>query len=259
VQFKEESMHPRFRTMIPLLAVSLAVLGGALLGCGENTSRPGIGYLTVQVAFNGPMDVSAAGLATLSEDGRTPLADVILSFDAFEVVGACADTADTTDGDDGEDTTMVAAARLRLASEGDDEYEDEGDDCKYWAGLDSTVTISASGLDTTLAPALGTLALPAGWYDRINLYLVGAWVVTQDGDTLETHLPGYKNYLKINSSFHVDADEVTPLAIVFDPNRSVVESPPGSRNFHLKPVVHAHQGWYDHDDDHEDDKDQEGD
>jgi len=261
MHFKEESMHPRFRTMIPLLAVSLAVLGGALLGCGESTTRPGIGYLTVQVAFDESMDVSAAGLAALSGDGRTPLADVILSFNAFEVVGACADTADTTDGEDGEDTTMVSAARLRLASEGDDEdeHEDEEEDCKYWSDLDSTVTISASGLDTTLTQVLGTVALTEGWYERINLHLVGAWVVTEDGDTLETHLPGYKSYLKINSPFHVDADEVTPLAIVFDPNRSVVESPPGSRNFHLKPVVHAHQGWYDHEDDDEDDSKDESD
>jgi hypothetical protein len=219
-----------------------------------------MGYLTVQVAFDGPVATSAAGLAPLSGDGGTPLTDVILSFDAFGVMGACDDTADTSDG--GEDTTSVGDSTaveigtLAPASDGDDgEWDDEDEDsCTYWTELDSTITISASKLDTTLTGILGTVLLPEGWYERIYLHLVGAWVVTADGDTVETHLPGHNESLKVNSPFHVEADETTPLAIVFDADRAVVESPPGSRNFHLKPVMHAHQGWYDRED-HDGDSD----
>jgi len=206
--------------------------------------------MTLQVAFDAPIQSASAGLATLSGQGGTPLSDVILSFDGFLVVGACADTADTTGGDDDyedHDSTEVSAFHLSPASEGDDDESGE-DECSYWTALDSTVTLSASGLDTTLTKILGTVVLPEGWYEEIKLHLVGAWVVTADDDTLDVGLPGHNDFLKVDSPFHVDSGGVTPIAIVFDANRSVVESPPGSRNFHLKPVLHAYQGWYDHED-----------
>jgi hypothetical protein len=43
---------------------------------------------------------------------------------------------------------------------------------------------------------------------------------------------------------------MTDLLVMFDLERSIVEAPPGSKNFIVKPVCHSQVGWNheDHDD-----------
>ena len=76
-----------------------------------------------------------------------------------------------------------------------------------------------------------------------RLRLADAWVVTAEGDEVPAELPGGdQNWLKIIVPFTVEDGQVTEIVIAFDLSRSIVETPPGSGNFKIKPVLHAHVG-----------------
>jgi hypothetical protein len=231
------------------LATGALALIMAVSSCGTSPSAPGTGNLSVYMAFNNGFAAAPAAARTevqpLSEgeSGRTPLSDLIISFDSV-IAYACADSDTVMDGEGD-------AARLQPLSDGEEhDGDDDGDgDCTPFVVLsDSTITLSAAGLDTTLANLLGSAELPAGDYDFLKLGVVQALVVTQAGDSVEAKVPS--GMIKVNSPFTIQDGMDTEITIVFDVNRSVVEAPPGSQNFIVKPVLHAQQGWDGHEEDH---------
>ncbi len=104
------------------------------------------------------------------------------------------------------------------------------------------LTLNAADLDTSLALLLGTLDLPAGDYSHLSVRIVEGWVVTEEGETFPVELPGDNEYLKVGVRFTVADGQVTEIMIRFDLARSVVETPPGSKVFILKPVMHGERG-----------------
>lgn len=229
------------------LAVGALAFVIAVSSCGQSPSAPGTGNLSVFMAFDNGFAAGPAGQAALQpmSDGsfgsgdRTPLADLIVSFDSITAY-ACADTDTVMKDEEGD------ASRLSPLSD-DEEFDGAEEDCTAFPVLsDSTVTLSVAGLDTTLANFLGDAQLPAGDYDFLVLGMAKAMVVTQAGDSVDAVVPSGK--IKVNSPFTIGDGMDTNITIVFDVNRSVVESPPGSMNFKVKPVLHAQQGWDDHED-----------
>ena len=207
-------------SMVGILTITLSAL--AITGCGNSTS-PGTGFVAVHMQFDGTY--GAAEIAPLGDDlippGRTPLSDLIITIHSVTVKG-CAAPADT-------DTVVVPL---------------EEDDCDpVYVTTDTTITLSVSGLDTTLTQFLGEAELLEGDYHHILLGITEAMVVTQAGDTVEAYLPGDKDRLKVNTRFVISEGAVTDVMIVFDVHRSVVEDPPESMNFKVKPVLHHNQGW----------------
>lgn len=204
---------------VGVLAVTVVTL--AIAGCG-NTTSPGTGFVAVHMQFDGTY--GSAEILPLSGDlippDRTPLSDLIITIHSVTVKG-CAAPADT-------DTVAVSLE----------------DDCDpVYVTTDTLITLSVSGLDTTLTQFLGDAELLEGDYHHILLGISEALVVTQAGDTVEAHLPGDKDWLKVNTRFTISEDAVTDVMIVFDVHRSVVEAPPGSMIFKVKPVLHHNQGW----------------
>ena len=203
-----------------ILTTTLVAL--AIAGCGDSTS-PGTGLVAVHMEFDGTY--SSAEITPLGDDlippDRTPLSDLLITIYSVTVKG-CTAPADT-------DTVAVP-------------LDDDGCDPVH-VTTDTLITLSVSGLDTTLTQFLGDAELLEGDYHHILLGISEALVVTQAGDTVEAHLPGDKDRLKVNSRFTISEGAVTDVMIVFDVHRSVVEDPPGSMIFKIKPVLHHNQGW----------------
>ena len=122
-------------------------------------------------------------------------------------------------------------------------------DCDYIEVLTDPITVNLAGLDTTLTELLGTLELPQGDYTHLALHVADGWVVTQAGDSVEADVPGNNDLLKVIFPFTVSDGQVTEIVIVFDLDKSVVEAPPGSGNFKIKPVLHGAWGSHDHEHD----------
>ena len=236
-----------------LVAGLLAILV-ALASCGGQS--PGTGVLSVSMAFQkGSAPAAGTGVTPQGDDGfgssdRTPLADLIVSFNSVQAWSCPGDTMNDADDDsvnDADDDSSGVehdAAHLQPLSEGDDDHDGEAEDdsCQAVSVLaDSTITLSASGLDTTLTALLGRGDVPAGNYDFLVLGISQALVVTQAGDTVAAKVPS--GHIKVKSHFSVGEGGVTQILIVFDVNRSVIEVPPGSLNFIVKPVLHSHVGW----------------
>jgi hypothetical protein len=221
----------------PVAAVLL--LGVAFWGCGsesdltspESSFNPppagsGAGLLAVEIESFGSLDDALEGVfaAAESDSGkgqghkeRTPLTALFVTFDAIRVYPAC------------EDSEGIG--------------EDDGE-CEYLEFLiEPPVTVNVAELDSTLTTVLGTLEIPMGDYTHISLRLADAWVVTAEGDEVPAELPGGdQNWLKIIVPFTVGDGQVTEIVIAFDLSRSIVETPPGSGNFKIKPVLHGHVG-----------------
>jgi len=232
------------------LGVGALALVVAVSSCGQSPSAPGTGNLSVFMAFDNGFAAGPAGQTALRpmSDGsfgsgdRTPLADLIVSFDSVTAY-ACADTDTVMKDEEGD------ASRLSPLSDGGEMDDDADENCTAYPVLsDTTVTLSVAGLDTTLANFLGDAQLPAGDYDFLVLGMAKAMVVTQAGDSVDAVVPSGK--IKVNSPFTIGDGTDTSITVVFDVNRSVVESPPGSMNFKVKPVLHAQQGWDGHEDHH---------
>jgi hypothetical protein len=82
--------------------------------------------------------------------------------------------------------------------------------------------------------------LPAGHYDQIRLMITEVELVKADGSTFGVTVPsGLQTGIKINVNADVPPNAVTELLCDFNVARSVVETPPGSNNFLLKPVIPA--------------------
>jgi hypothetical protein len=244
-------LHRARSRALVLAAFAVALAALAIHGCGQSPTGTGYGTLAVRVQFDQKFDASGATAAfgtqgdDLTPTDRTPLSDLIITFDRVEA-WACAQ--DTAMGFGGDDDSMEVESAGRLFAAADDSMEtgDEDDgDCTSYVVSDSTITLSVAGLDTTLTQLLGVSQLPAGDYSRIVLDVTDVKVVTQAADTVQAVLPSGR--LKVNSPFTIAEDSVTDVVIVFDLYRSIVEAPPGSMNFILKPVLHSHQGWDQHD------------
>ena len=227
----------------------LIVLFGAW-NCGDG---PGMGTLSMFMGFDSA-GLSAASVTPLDEDfgsaDRTPVSDVILSFSSV-TAWSCSDDDDDDDGEDDEESDAL----MHDDDDDDDEDEDEDDlddeDCDHFTVMDdSTVTMSSGLLDTVLAGFVGSALLPEGDYDFIVLGNANAWVVTAAGETLDAKVPSGR--IKVKAPFTIVDGGITDLVLVWDVNRSVVETPPGSLNFIIKPVIHSQTGW-DHDDDDDED------
>ena len=243
-------MRIRVHTILALAVVALA-LTFAVQSCSDG---PGMGTLALSVGYGNGFS-SASQVVPQGEDfgssDRTPLSDLILTFHSVQAWSCTGD--DSLDDDDDDDSTHVDdAPYIRPLHDDGDHDEDEDEDCDVFAVLsDSTVTLSTGTLDSTLTVFLANALLPEGHYEFLTLGNVQAWVVTAAGDTVAAKVPSGR--LKIKAPFTITAGGTTDLLVVFDLNRSIVEAPPGSQNFIVKPVCHSQVGWnHDDDDEHSD-------
>ena len=253
-------------------ALTLAMAAGAgLLGCGSNSNPAapgnayapppagsGMGLLAVSLNTVGSVNAPAAGSPAGMQPhgpGHTPLAAVWITFDSIRVYPACDDSAGDDTTGEGEDSTSAATRWNGLSFLHDDHDSTGGGDdsthadCDYIEVLTDPITVNLAGLDTTLTELLGTLELPQGDYTHMALHVADGWVVTQAGDSVEADVPGNNDLLKVIFPFTVSDGQVTEIVIVFDLDKSVVEAPPGSGNFKIKPVLHGAWGSHDHEHD----------
>ncbi len=248
-------------------ALTLAV-GAGLVGCGSssNPAAPGnvfspppagsgMGLLAVSLNTVGSVNAAATmGVHPLGSD-RTPISAVWITFDSIRVYPACEDSADDDTTGEEEDSTSAAKRWNGLSFLHDDHDSTGGGDdsthadCGAVEVLTDPVTVNLAGLDTTLSEFLGTLELPQGDYSHLALHVADGWVVTQAGDSIRADVPGNNDMLKVIFPFTVSDGQVTDIVIVFDLDKSVVEAPPGSGNFKIKPVLHGAWGSHDHDHD----------
>ncbi len=229
------------KRLAPVITALALVL--AIWGCGSdgNPAAPGsvsiddfnppaagtgLGMLAVSIQAIGTLNDDVEGVTATAGNGnsgskkRTPLADLFVTFDSIRVYPVSEDSSmHQGDGEGVGDSTCVPIEFLV-----------------------DPLTLNAADLDTSLALLLGTLDLPAGDYSHLSVRIVEAWVVTEDGETYPVGLPGDNEYLKVGVRFTVADGQVTEIMIRFDLARSVVETPPGSKVFILKPVMHGARG-----------------
>jgi len=239
----------RFNRILGLAALALMV-GFALQSCSNG---PGMGTLALSMGYRNTFSgTSAAPITSQSDDfgsgDRTPLSDLILTFHSVQAWSCAGDDSLEDDDDDSTHTDDAALVRPLHHDEGDD----DDDECDPFTVLDdSTVTLSVGTLDSTLTNFLGNALLPEGHYEFLTLGNVQAWVVTTAGETLAAKVPSGR--IKIKAPFTITDGGLTDLLVSFNLERSVVEAPPGSKNFIIKPVCHSQVGWNHEDDDHDGD------
>jgi hypothetical protein len=237
-------MRLKVHTLLGLAGAAL-VIALALQSCSNG---PGMGTLSLSMGYRNAFSAaSATPIAPQSEDfgsgDRTPLSDLILTFHSVQA-WSCAGDDSLGDDDDDDSTHTDDGAIVRPLHDGEDD-----DECDAFTVLeDSTVTLSVGTLDSTLTNFLGNALLPEGNYDFLTLGNVQAWVVTAEGETLSAKVPSGR--IKIKAPFSITDGGMTDLLVMFDLERSIVEAPPGSKNFIVKPVCHSQVGWNheDHDD-----------
>ncbi len=84
---------------------------------------------------------------------------------------------------------------------------------------------------------LGEATLAPGDYSQIRIIIERA-TVTIDGEAHDVNIPsGTQTGIKITGGFTLLADETTNIALDFDVDRSLHETPPGSNEFKLRPVI----------------------
>jgi hypothetical protein len=236
----------------PLVAVLALMVG--MWGCGKSTpSSPGS---TGGVQFDPPAVGSGEGLLALSvqtlgtlndscdadttEPGhghhgnphRTRLKDLVVTFDSIRIYPACHDSMEEHHGD----STWVGPGDPPMG-------DGPGDStCAYTEFLISPLTLHASELDSSLVVLLGTLDLPDGDYSHVGLHISDAYVVTESDSTVAVELPDSTDFLHVPIRFTVTDGQVSEIVLRFDLARSVVEAPPGSLHFILKPVLHGMHG-----------------
>lgn len=88
---------------------------------------------------------------------------------------------------------------------------------------------------------LGDQALPAGSYTQLRLVVSEASIVFEENGVETTYAvtvpSGLQSGIKLDIKFEVKPAEVTTLLLDFDAAKSIVETPPGSHNYLLKPVI----------------------
>jgi hypothetical protein len=84
---------------------------------------------------------------------------------------------------------------------------------------------------------LGEVELDPGYYSQMRV-VVEAASITVDGVVSELRIPsGNQTGIKLTRGFRVDSDGLTKLVLDFDAERSVKETPPGSGNYLMTPVI----------------------
>ncbi len=84
---------------------------------------------------------------------------------------------------------------------------------------------------------LGEVELEAGHYTQVRIMLERA-VLTVDGVVQSLFIPsGDETGIKLVGGFSVAPDVVTDLTVDFDVARSLIEAPPGSGNYILRPTI----------------------
>jgi len=98
-------------------------------------------------------------------------------------------------------------------------------------------TVDLLELVNGVSALLGEEDLPAGLYTQARLVLEDSWMVV-DGDSIDVTVPsGSQSGLKLIGEFNVDPGVLTELTIDWDACRSLLETPPGSGRWKLKPVL----------------------
>ena len=234
-----------------ILGLAVAALSLAFLA-QSCSNGPGMGTLSLSMGYRNAFSAaSATPISPQSEDfgsgDRTPLSDLILTFHSVQAWSCTGDDSLDDDDDDDDSTHADDSGIVKPLHE-----DDDAEECDPFTVLDdSTVTLSVGTLDSTLTNFLGNALLPEGHYEFLTLGNVQAWVVTAAGETLAAKVPSGR--IKIKAPFTITDGGTTDLLVMFDLERSVVETPPGSKNFIVKPVCHSQTGW-DHED-HEGDDD----
>ena len=92
-----------------------------------------------------------------------------------------------------------------------------------------------------VSAVLGEEELPAGSYSQIRLIVEDAWMVVE-GDSVDVFIPsGMQTGVKLVHGFTVDPGVLTELTLDWDACRSLVETPPGSGEWLLKPTIRVMQ------------------
>ncbi len=122
----------------------------------------------------------------------------------------------------------------------------DADSAAWIPVLDSTLPDSARTFDLLelvggVTALLGDVELPAGHYTQLRLVIEAA-SITIGGRTLPLTVPsGAQSGLKLTGGFDVDPGVLTSLTLDFDAERSLVEMPPGSGDYKLKPTIRMMQ------------------
>ncbi len=120
--------------------------------------------------------------------------------------------------------------------------EDTGDTGEWFSVMPDTLTVEQRTIDLLdyvggASLTLGEEDLPADFYSQVRLKLEKAWIVV-NGDSLGLTVPsGMQSGLKLIHGFHINSGLLTELTLDWDACRSLVETPPGSENWKLKPTI----------------------
>jgi hypothetical protein len=84
---------------------------------------------------------------------------------------------------------------------------------------------------------IGDLELEAGHYTQLRIVIDSATATIAGQNHPVTVPSGAQSGLKLTGGWDVDPDAITSLTLDFDVNKSLIETPPGSGNFKLKPTI----------------------
>ena len=250
-------MPPRISSPLPLIVLAGLVLG-QVVGCGSNgdSTAPvspyatpetgsGLGLLALQMeAYGAPGDSAGQGHQGGGHAEWTELSSVFLTIDSIRLYAACED-GDSTGWGHGNDGHGWNPCRdedgmddHRYGDDRDHRYHHEDGD--YFEALIEPFTVDLMELGPTLNDLLATMELPEGHYNGLTLGVSEAWVITAAGERFPATLPHDEwTDLRVVVPFTVEEATVTELVLAVDLARAVVEAPPGSKNFILRPVLHG--------------------
>ncbi len=120
--------------------------------------------------------------------------------------------------------------------------EDTGDSGEWFSVMPDTLTEEQRTIDLLdyvngASLILGEEDLPSDFYSQVRLQLEKSWIVI-DGDSLGLTVPsGMQSGLKLVHGFTISPGLLTELTLDWDACRSLVETPPGSAIWKLKPTI----------------------
>lgn len=196
-------MQSKSRRMAPLIAGAIILMLTGLSSCSDDSTRPDLEGATGEL--------------------RVYLVDAPAAYEDLEAL-----------------EIVFTEVKVHAATVAEGEMEDP--DAGWITIMSDTLPESERTFDLLelaggVSALLGDVVLEAGHYTQLRIVIESA-TVTIAGHTSPVIVPsGIQTGLKLVGGWDVDPNVVTTLTLDFDANRSLIETPPGSGNFLLKPTI----------------------
>lgn len=185
------------------------------------------------LALAAPIAFMLAGLSSCSDDPTRPasttgrlqiyMVDAPAAYDDLEAL-----------------EVIFKEVKVHAASDAEDNATDGN--ASWITVMSDTLPVEARTFDLLelvggVRALIGDVELEAGHYTQLRIVIDSATVFIA-GESYPVTVPsGAQSGLKLTGGWDVDPNVITSLTLDFDVNKSLIETPPGSGNFKLKPTI----------------------